>query len=69
MLTCWIVFSPFAQQNNSGGQFTDKKWKVIIQDSTEPVARGRWSTTEDDPSWCAGFRRYGAAKLCELMMM
>ncbi|KAI1759916.1 hypothetical protein GGR53DRAFT_511933 [Hypoxylon sp. FL1150] len=58
-----------AKQNNSGGQFKDPKWKTIFQDSTEPVARGTWSTTEDDPSWCAGFRRYAAAKMCELMMI
>ncbi|KAK8123036.1 short-chain dehydrogenase [Apiospora sp. TS-2023a] len=53
-----LAHDPYAKQNNSGGQFTDKKWKVIIQDSTEPVARGTWSTTKDDPSWCAGFRRH-----------
>ncbi|KAK6818912.1 short-chain dehydrogenase [Apiospora arundinis] len=58
-----------AGQNNIGGQFTDPKWKIIIQGSTEPVAKGTWSTTEDDPSWCAGFRRYGASKLCEVMMI
>ncbi|KAK7985764.1 short-chain dehydrogenase, partial [Apiospora saccharicola] len=64
-----LAHDPYAKQNNSGGQFTDKKWKIIIQDSTEPVARGKWSTTKEDPSWCAEFRRYGASKLCELMMM
>ncbi|KAI1453955.1 NAD(P)-binding protein [Annulohypoxylon moriforme] len=26
-------------------------------------------TTRDDPSWCAGFRRYAASKICELMMI
>ncbi|KAK8008210.1 hypothetical protein PG991_010761 [Apiospora marii] len=64
-----LAHDPYAKQNNSGGQFADPKWKVIIQDGTEAVAKGTWSTTKDDPSWCAGFRRYGAAKLCELMMM
>lgn len=36
---------------------------------TEHVARGTWSTTKDDPSWHAGFRRYAASKLCTMMMM
>ncbi|KAK9418990.1 putative Ketoreductase (KR) domain-containing protein [Seiridium unicorne] len=58
-----------ARKNNSAGQLKDPKWKVIFHDSTEPVARGTWSTTKDDPSWCAGFRRYAAAKMCELLMI
>ena len=24
---------------------------------------------KEDPSWCSGFRRYGASKLCQLMML
>ncbi|KAK8074575.1 short-chain dehydrogenase [Apiospora hydei] len=64
-----LAHDPYAQQNNSGGQFSDPKWKMIFQDSTEPVAKGTWSTTADDPSWCAGFRRYGASKMCEAMMI
>ncbi|KAK8043457.1 Short-chain dehydrogenase TIC 32- chloroplastic [Apiospora rasikravindrae] len=64
-----LAHDPYAQQNNSGGQFSDPKWKMIFQDSIEPVAKGTWSTSEDDPSWCAGFRRYGASKMCEIMMI
>ncbi|KAK7962821.1 short-chain dehydrogenase [Apiospora aurea] len=64
-----LAHDPYAQQNNSGGQFSDPKWKTIFQDSTESVAKGTWSTTADDPSWCAGFRRYGASKMCEAMMI
>ncbi len=47
----------------------DPKWKVIFHDSTEPVAKGTWSTNKDDPSWCSGYRRYAASKMCELLMM
>ncbi|KAI8964800.1 NAD(P)-binding protein [Daldinia sp. FL1419] len=38
--------------------------------STEPIAKGKWGYVaglKEDP--CAGMRRYGAAKLCEVMMM
>jgi hypothetical protein len=48
--------------------FEDEKWKTIFHD-TESLATGTWSTTEDDPSLKGGFRRYGAAKLCEIMMV
>lgn len=69
VLTTRLAPSPNADQNNAGGQFTDKKWKVILRDGTESVAKGTWSTTSEDASWRAGFRRYGASKLCELLMM
>jgi NAD(P)-dependent dehydrogenase (short-subunit alcohol dehydrogenase family) len=37
---------------------------------TEKLAKGRWSTAEAHPGDpCAGYRRYGAGKLCEIMMM
>ncbi|KAI1087035.1 putative short-chain dehydrogenase [Rostrohypoxylon terebratum] len=64
-----LSHDPQKRQNISGGQFKDPKWKVIFRDGIEPVAKGTWSTTKDDPSWCAGFRRYAASKLCELMMI
>ncbi|KAI0100868.1 hypothetical protein GGR51DRAFT_531244 [Nemania sp. FL0031] len=64
-----LAHDPDAAQNNAGRQFTDKKWKVILRDGTESVAKGTWSTTKEDSSWRAGFRRYGASKLCELLMI
>ncbi|KAI0003882.1 putative short-chain dehydrogenase [Xylariaceae sp. FL0662B] len=36
---------------------------------TDPIAKGTWSTFEEDPSWMSGMRRYGAAKLCAIMMI
>ncbi|KAH8891741.1 putative short-chain dehydrogenase [Thozetella sp. PMI_491] len=64
-----VAHDPYAPQNNSVGQFNDDKWKPIFHDSTEPIAKGTWSTATDDPSWRAGFRRYAASKLCQLMMV
>ncbi|GAW20880.1 hypothetical protein ANO14919_103920 [Xylariales sp. No.14919] len=46
-----------------------EKWKIILRNGTGAVAKGTWSTAEEDPSWRSGFRRYGASKLCELLMM
>jgi hypothetical protein len=49
--------------------YNDEKWKIIIRDSTDAIAKGTWSTNEDDPSFRSGFRRYGASKLCLYMMV
>ncbi|KAJ9410537.1 hypothetical protein DTO045G8_2000 [Paecilomyces variotii] len=49
--------------------FNDEKWKTILHDSTDPIAKGTWSTFEEDPSWMSGMRRYGASKLCAIMMI
>jgi hypothetical protein len=50
------------------GFFKDEKWKTILGD-VDALAYGKWSTPADDPTNAAGFRRYGAAKLCEVSMM
>ncbi|KAI1171173.1 putative short-chain dehydrogenase [Nemania sp. FL0916] len=56
-------------RNNAGGQYLEKKWHTIFHDSTEPIAKGTWSTTKEDPSFKGGYRRYGASKLCQTMMV
>ncbi|KAI1312959.1 putative short-chain dehydrogenase [Xylaria venustula] len=56
-------------RNNAGGQYLEEKWHTIFHDSTEPIAKGTWSTTKEDPSFKGGFRRYGASKLCQAMMI
>ncbi|KAH8883512.1 putative short-chain dehydrogenase [Thozetella sp. PMI_491] len=56
-------------QTIAGGNYT-AKWKVILNsNSTDPVARGTWSSTKDDPSFYCGYRRYSASKLCQVMMI
>ncbi|KAI1657789.1 hypothetical protein F4813DRAFT_359598 [Daldinia decipiens] len=55
--------------NVVGGQYRGQKWKTIFHDSTDPLARGTWSSRRDDPSFRSGYRRYGAAKLCQVMMI
>lgn len=68
MLTVDDVISPYDPRNNSVGLYEDEKWKTVFHD-TDSIAKGTWSSTKDDPSAMAGFRRYGAGKLCEIMMM
>ncbi|KAK0384098.1 hypothetical protein NLU13_8187 [Sarocladium strictum] len=43
--------------------------KFIIRDGTDAIAKGTWSSREEDPSYHSGFRRYGASKLCLYMMV
>lgn len=44
---------------------------ILIRDQAgiEAIAKGEWSPASEDPSWRSGYRRYGAAKLCAMMMM
>ncbi|KAI5919329.1 putative short-chain dehydrogenase [Camillea tinctor] len=56
-------------RNNAGGQYAEKKWQTIFHNSTEPIAKGTWSSNREDPSFRGGYRRYGAAKLCQVMMI
>ena len=50
------------------GAYIGDQWKTIFHDA-ESLAKGTWSSTKDFPSMEGGFRRYGAGKLCEVMMM
>lgn len=50
----------------------DEKYKTFLahdETSFEAIAKGTWSTVEEDSSWHSGFRRYGAAKLFSIMMV
>ncbi|GAP83865.1 putative short-chain protein [Rosellinia necatrix] len=52
--------------------YEDEKWNLIFKEpvDTEPLARGKWSTPDDEPgSGNTGYRRYGASKLCNVMFM
>lgn len=56
--------------HKSKASFDDARWKEFMRDgSSESMARGTWSTSEEDPSYNGGFRRYGASKFCQAMMM
>ncbi|KAI8635326.1 putative short-chain dehydrogenase [Xylariaceae sp. FL1651] len=62
---------PYDKRNEKTNAFTDEKYKTILHDeaSFEAIARGTWSSAQEDPSWLSGYRRYGAAKLFSVMMV
>ncbi|OAA57551.1 NAD(P)-binding domain protein [Niveomyces insectorum RCEF 264] len=57
-------------RNKVGGPdyYSDPKWATIFTD-TESLAKGTYSSAKDDTTGRAGMRRYGAGKLCEVMMI
>ncbi|KAI0479293.1 NAD(P)-binding protein [Xylariaceae sp. FL0804] len=66
------------RRNNTGPPMTDfqpfreERFRQIFSApmDTEPIARSRWSTADEFPGdFCAGYRRYAASKLCEVMFM
>lgn len=71
LLTHMFESSPNDKRNERNKAFIDQKYKTILQDEAgfNAIAKGCWSSAEEDPSWCSGFRRYGAAKLFLIMMM
>lgn len=50
------------------GMYAEEQWKTLFPDA-ESLAKGTWSSAKDYPTMAGGFRRYGAGKLCEIMMM
>ncbi|KAI1869779.1 uncharacterized protein JN550_005760 [Neoarthrinium moseri] len=46
-----------------------EQWRTVFKDSTSAVAKGSWSNNSQNPSFQSGLRRYGAAKLCLMMMV
>lgn len=68
VLASW-AHDPYDPQNKMSGQFADEKYRNIYFDNTDPIAMGTWSSPQEDPTWMSGHRRYGAAKLCEVMMI
>ncbi|KAI0874818.1 hypothetical protein GGS24DRAFT_325527 [Hypoxylon argillaceum] len=52
--------------------YEDEQWNLIFKEpiTSEPLARGKWSTPDTEPgAGNTGYRRYGASKLCEIMFM
>lgn len=45
-----------------------EKALIVERDSVEAIAKGAWSPMAEDWTWFSGYRRYGAAKLCAMMM-
>lgn len=62
--------SPEDKHNIMNGSFEHNRYKTMITDDLDSVAKGTWSPDVDgEPAWAAGYRRYGASKLCGVSMM
>jgi len=63
--------SPRDKRNERSKAFIDEKYKTVFHDQAgvEAIAKGDWSSAQEDPSWRSGYRRYGASKLFLIMMM
>ncbi|KAH9890719.1 putative short-chain dehydrogenase [Xylariomycetidae sp. FL2044] len=71
------LHDPHYPGNKIHGAFTSDEFKTIFansdRDTVESIAKGRWSASQEDPSQdpqgLCGMRRYGASKLCLVMMI
>ncbi|ROW17426.1 hypothetical protein VPNG_00983 [Cytospora leucostoma] len=65
------VHDPYDKRNDLGKNFAEERYKTVVTDEAklEAIARGTWSTPEEDPSWRSSSRRYGASKLFLIMFM
>ncbi|KAF2477175.1 uncharacterized protein BDR25DRAFT_339170 [Lindgomyces ingoldianus] len=58
--------NPHDPCNSWNGSFKEAKYNTIFNSgSIDAIAKGNWSLSKDDKTgWAAGYRRYGASKLC-----
>ncbi|KAI1173969.1 putative short-chain dehydrogenase [Nemania sp. FL0916] len=73
----WL-HDPLDPANKLNRAFAEAQWHQIITgnitESVEAIVKGKWSASPTgsdppDPNGFAGIRRYGAAKLCSVMMI
>ncbi|KAK7739617.1 hypothetical protein SLS62_011246 [Diatrype stigma] len=62
---------PYDKRNEVTGAFVDEKYRTVVHDQAgfEAIAKGTWSSAQEDPTWQSEFRRYGAAKLFSVMII
>ncbi|KAI0506258.1 putative short-chain dehydrogenase [Xylaria bambusicola] len=71
------VHDPLDPCNSINRAFVEDEWKQILVDASsetvDAIAKGEWSASPansaNDPRGLCGIRRYGAAKLCLVMMI
>ncbi|KAF2829101.1 putative short-chain dehydrogenase [Ophiobolus disseminans] len=72
-----MVHDPQDKGNKINKAFEEEPWKHVLADasseSVESIAKGTWAASPDDPAQdpreLYGIRRYGAAKLFQIMMI
>jgi hypothetical protein len=55
-------------RNNVGGSSLYKGYNSLFPGPDE-LAKGKWSRPDTGGGWLTGYRRYGASKLCAVMLM
>ncbi|KAL2685325.1 hypothetical protein Neosp_006422 [[Neocosmospora] mangrovei] len=55
------------ERNNTNGE-PYKGWDTLFP-GAEELAKGKWSRPDSGGGWFTGYRRYGASKLCAVMLM
>ena len=57
--------------NKTTGYYNDEAWKTFFKDddAIDAIARGTWATNATSTPYLAGGRRYGASKMCAVMMI
>lgn len=60
-------FSIDDERNNTNGE-PYKGWDTLFP-GAEELAKGKWSRPDSGGGWFTGYRRYGASKLCAVMLM
>ncbi|KAF2009348.1 putative short-chain dehydrogenase [Aaosphaeria arxii CBS 175.79] len=63
---CSWSHNPHDPRNSWNGAFKEAKYNIVLNSNNiDAIARGQWSLSKDDMTgWAAGYRRYGASKLC-----
>ncbi|KAI0473340.1 NAD(P)-binding protein [Xylariaceae sp. FL0804] len=62
--------NPLDSHNVMNGSFNEARHQTMITDSLDPLANGTWSANKEDTTrWAAGYRRYGASKMCGVAMI
>ncbi|KAL7945961.1 NAD(P)-binding protein [Trichoderma barbatum] len=54
-------------RNDVMNAYKDPRYPTLYP-GVDALAKGQWSRPEEDPTTKAGFRRYGASKLCAIML-
>ncbi|ETS82680.1 hypothetical protein PFICI_04556 [Pestalotiopsis fici W106-1] len=61
---------PKNSHNQRYGAYKEERYKNMVLDDLEPLAKGTWSSKADDKTnWAAAYRRYGASKMCCVAMI
>ncbi|KAF4455614.1 short-chain [Fusarium albosuccineum] len=68
LISSWSHDFTDSRNDVVGNAYKDQRYTTLFPDA-EALGKGSWSTPTEDPSADAGYRRYGASKLCAAMFL